>query len=259
MLKKAAGFLAVAVCFALPAAAQTVDEIIAKNIQAHGGEAKLRAVKTMRITGKMEVGPGMEAPMTISFERPEMVRMEFSVQGMTGIQAYDGKTGWMVMPFQGKKDPEPMAADDLKDLQNQADMDGPLMDYKAKGNTIEYLGKEKIEGSDAYKLKVTRKNGTVETTYIDTDSGLEVKTISKTMIRGNETEIATTFSDFRDVQGIILPFAIESSAAGSPQKQKVTIEKVELNPSLNESQFHMPAPAAADPAKPADKPGAELR
>jgi len=259
MLKKAAGLLAVAVCFALPASAQTVDEIIAKNIQAHGGEAKVRAVKTLRMTGKMEVGPGMEAPMIVSFERPEMVRMEFSLQGMTAIQAYDGKSGWSVMPFVGKKDPEPMADDDLKEIQNQADLDGPLMDYKAKGNTVEYLGKEKVEGSDAYKLKITRKNGTIETTYIDADSGLEVKTITKAMIRGNETEIVTTFSDFRDVQGIIMPFAIESAATGSTQKQRVTVEKVEINPEMSESQFHMPAPAAADPAKPADKPGAELR
>jgi outer membrane lipoprotein-sorting protein len=257
MFRKVAGLLVAAVCFALPAAAQTVDEIIAKNIQAHGGEAKLRAVKTMRMTGKMEIGPGMEAPMTVAFERPEMVRMEFTVQGMTGIQAYDGKTGWMVMPFQGKKDPEPMAADDLKDLQNQADMDGPLMDYKAKGNSVEYLGKEKVEGSDAYKLKITRKNGTVETTYIDTDSGLELKTISKTVIRGNEAEVVTTFSDFREVQGLIFPFAIESSAAGSPQKQKITLEKVEINPNLSDSQFHMPASAPAE--KPAEKPGAGRR
>ncbi len=148
-----------------------------------------------------------------------------------------------------------MAADDLKELQNEADMDGPLMDYKAKGNSVEYLGKEKLEGSDAYKLKVTRKNGTVETTYIDADSGLEVKTVSKTMIRGNETEVTTTFSDFREVQGLTLPFAIESSAAGSPQKQRITVEKVELNPDLSESQFHMPAPPPADAAKPGDKPG----
>lgn len=258
MFRKVAGLLVAAACLALPAAAQTVDEIIAKNIQAHGGEAKLRAVKTLRVTGKLEAGP-MQVPVTIAFERPDMVRMEFTAQGMTGIQAYDGKTGWSVMPFQGKKDPEPMAADDLKDLQNQADLDGPLMDYKAKGNTVEYLGKEKIEGSDAYKLKVTRKNGTVETTYIDADTGLEVKTISKTMIRGNEAEVVTTFSDFREVEGMTFPFSSETSAVGSPQTQKIIVEKVEINPSLNDSQFHMPAAPLAEPAKPAEKPGAGLR
>jgi len=255
MLKKVAVLLAVGVCFALPAAAQTVDEIIAKSIEARGGEAKLRAVKSMRFTGKFEVGPGMEAPTTLLLKRPGMVRLEFSLQGMTAIQAYDGKDGWDVMPFQGKKDPEPMAADDVKQMEDQADMDGPLMDYKAKGNTVEYLGKEKAEGSDAYKLKVTKKNGNVETTYIDADTGLEVKTVAKIKIRGNETEVETTYSDFRTVEGLTLPFAFEQGVVGSPQKQKFTIEKVEVNPDLSDAQFHMPAATPADAAKPADKPG----
>jgi outer membrane lipoprotein-sorting protein len=259
MLKKVAMCVAVAAAVALPAAAQTVDEIIAKNVEARGGEAKLRAVKAVRLTGKVEVGPGMVAPTTMVIKRPGMVRMEFTVQGMTAIQAYDGKTGWGVMPFQGKKDPEPMAADDVKQLEDQADLDGPLMDYKSKGNTVEYLGKDKVEGSDAFKLKVTKKNGIIETSYIDADSGLEVKTITKTKIRGNDTEVETTYSDFRSVEGLTLPFSIDQGVVGSPQKQKITIDKVELNPNTSDEQFHMPAPAPAEQPKPAEKPGAGLR
>jgi len=260
MLKRVALCVAVAAVLALPAAAQTVDEIIAKSIAARGGEAKLRAVKSIRLTGHIEVGPGMVAPMTLVIKRPAMVRMEFTIQGMTGIQAYDGKEGWDVMPFQGKKDAEPMAADDVKEMEDQADLDGPLMDYKAKGNTVEYLGKEKVEGSDAYKLKVTKKNGIVETSFIDADSGLEVKTITKAKIRGNEAEIETAYSDFRDVEGLIIPFSLEQGSVGSPQKQKITLDKVEINPDLSDVQFHMPAPAPAETvkpeAKPAEKPGA---
>jgi outer membrane lipoprotein-sorting protein len=158
MLKRVALCAAVAAVFAVPAAAQTLDEIIAKSIAARGGEAKLRAVKSLRFTGQIEVAPGMTAPMTMVLKRPSMVRMEFIVQGMTGIQAYDGKAGWSVMPFQGKKDAEPMAADDVKNMEDQADFDGSLMDYRAKGNTVEYLGKDKVEGSEAYKLKVTISN-----------------------------------------------------------------------------------------------------
>jgi outer membrane lipoprotein-sorting protein len=158
MLKRVALCAAVATVFALPAAAQAIDEIIAKSIAARGGEAKLRAVKSLRFTGQIEVAPGMTAPMTMVLKRPGMVRMEFIVQGMTGIQAYDGKAGWSVMPFQGKKDAEPMAADDVKNMEDQADFDGALMDYKVKGNTVEYLGKDKVEGSEAYELKVTKKN-----------------------------------------------------------------------------------------------------
>src|SRR5271168_931436 len=212
MLKRLALCVAVAALLALPAAAQTVDEIIAKNVAARGGEAKLRAVKCIRVTGQVEVGPGMVAPLTLVVKRPAMVRMEFTIQGMTAIQAYDGTAGWNVMPFQGKKDAEPMSADDLKQMEDQADIDGPMVDYKAKGNTVEYLGKEKVEGSDAYKLKVTKKNGNVETSFIDEESGLEVKSLAHTKIQGNDTEILTVYTDFRDVQGLIMPFSIEQGA-----------------------------------------------
>jgi len=259
MLKRVALCAAAAAVFALPAAAQTVDEIIAKSVAARGGEAKLRAVKSLRLTGSVEVGPGMVAPMTLVIKRPSMVRMEFTIQGMTAIQAYDGKEGWDVMPFQGKKDAEPMAADDIKEMEDQADLDGPLMDYKTKGHNVEFLGKDKVEGSDAYKLKVTKKNGNVETSFIDADSGLEVKTIIKTKIRGNEAEIETTYSDFRNVDGLILPFSLEQGAVGSPQRQKITLQKVEINPDLSDTQFHMPAPAPADAPKPAEKPSASER
>ena len=260
MFKKAVLCLAAAAVFALPAAAQTVDEIIAKNVEARGGEAKLRAVKSVRFTGKFEVGPGMVAPTTMVIKRPGMVRQEFTVQGMTAIQAYDGKDGWAVMPFQGKKDAEPMAADDLKEMEDTGDLDGPLMDYKAKGNTVEYLGKDKVEGSDAYKLKVTRKNGNIQTMYIDADTGLEVKTLTKTKMHGNEMEVETTYSDFRNVEGLVLPFSFDNTVVGTPQKQRFTVEKVEINPDLNDSQFHMPAPAPpAEQQKPAEKPGSSRR
>jgi outer membrane lipoprotein-sorting protein len=259
MLKRIALCLAVAGAFVLPATAQAVDEIIAKNLEARGGEAKLRAVKSVRITGKFEVAPGMVAPTALVLKRPGMVRMEFTVQGMVGIQAYDGKNGWSVMPFMGKKDPEPMAADDVKEMEDEADFDGPLMDYKAKGNTVEYLGKEKVEGSDAYKLKVTRKNGNIQTIFIDVDSGLEVKTVTKTKMRGNETEVETSYSDFRNVEGLVFPFSIENTIVGTAQKQKFTAEKVELNPDLSDAQFQMPAPAPAEQPKPAEKPGTSRR
>jgi len=259
MLKRISFCLMAAAVMALPAAAQTVDEIIAKNVAARGGEAKLRSVKSIRATGKVEVGPGMVAPTTMLIKRPGMVRLEFTVQGMTAIQAYDGKEGWAVMPFQGKKDPEPMAADDIKEFEDQADIDGPLVDYKGKGNTVEYLGKEKVEGSDAYKLRVTRKNGKVETSFIDADSGLEVKSIAKTKIRGNEAEVEVIYTDFRDVQGLIMPFSIDQAIVGSQQRQKIVLEKVDLNVDLNDEQFHMPAAAAPPAAKPADKPGAGQR
>jgi len=233
---------------------QNVDEIIAKYIQARGGADKLKAVQSIKTTATMTMGPGMELAGTVLQKRPMLGRMEFTVQGMTAVQAYDGKDGWDIMPFQGKKDAEPMAADDVKNMELEADIDGPLIDYKTKGNTVEYLGKDKVEGSDAYKLKVTRKNGIVETLYVDSDTGLIVKAQAKLKVRGNEMDVESTFSDFRTVDGLVFPFAIEQGAAGGTQKQKITVEKIEVNPDLNDSQFHMPAAAPAE-SKPAEKPG----
>src|SRR5712671_5195051 len=147
-----------AVLFPLPLSAQTVDEIIAKHIAAQGGITKLKTLQSIRMTGDFETG-GMQAGFIQVFKRPMKMRLDISVQGLTMTQAYDGEKGWQVIPFTGKKDPEPMTGDDLKNAQEQADLDGPLMDYKKKGNTVELIGKEKIAGKDSYHLKVTLKNG----------------------------------------------------------------------------------------------------
>lgn len=249
---------ALAVCLSVSAAAQTVDEIIAKNVAARGGLEKIKAVKSVRATGRMEVGPGMEAPVTLIMKRPNKMRVEFTVQGMTGSQNYDGKSGWQVMPFTGNKDPEPMSADDLKQSEEQADIDGPLVDYKAKGHQVELAGKEKVEGADTYKLKITMKNGDVRYEYIDADSFLTVKTEEKRVVRGTESEFEESVGDYKPVEGLMFPFAFEQGAKGSPQKQKLTVEKIELNVPVDDSLFVMPAPKPAESkpsdAKPAEKP-----
>jgi outer membrane lipoprotein-sorting protein len=246
------GLMALALCGVAPLAfSQTVDEIIAKNAQAMGGLDKIKAVKSLRFTGKMTVGPGMEAPVTMELKRPNQMRLEFTMQGLTGVQAYDGSSGWQISPFGGKKDPEPMSPEDLKQAQEQADMDGPLIDYKAKGNTVESLGKEKVEGTDAYKLKVVLKNGDIETMYLDADSYLEIKTISKRTVRGSEVEDENTLGDYKEVQGLLFPFSMQFGVKGHPEKQNLTIEKVEINPAVEDSRFK--APAAAKSPEPAKK------
>jgi outer membrane lipoprotein-sorting protein len=233
---------------------QTADEIIAKNLEAKGGLDKLKAVQSMRISGKMMVGPGMEAPMVIEMARPHKVRMEFTLQGMTGIQAYDGKGGWSVMPFMGKKEPEPMSADDLKQAEDQADIDGPLVDYKEKGNQVEYLGKDEVEGTPVHKLKVTKKNGDVQTLYLDADSFLEIKSEGKTKMRGQEIEGETTFGDYKEVGGLIIAHSIQSKMKGSQGPgQTITFEKIEINPEIASSRFEMPA-KPAETAKPVETP-----
>ena len=250
---------------AADAAAPSVDEVIAKNIEARGGLDKLKAVQTMRMTGKMTMGPGIEAPLTLEFKRPASMRIEFTLQGMTGINAYDGKTGWQMIPFGGKTDPEPMTAEDLKEAEEQSDMDGPLVDYKAKGHKVELVGKEKVEGSDAWKLKITLKTGDVRYLYLDADTFLDIKGESKRSVRGSETEVESTYGDYKEVGGLLLPHSIQAGAKGSDQKQNIIIDKIEINPTIETARFKMPAagapkaPAAAPPAagaKPAAPPAA---
>ncbi len=241
MLRKSLLFTLTISALALPVHAQTVDELIAKNIQARGGMEKLKSVQSLRMSGKMTFGQGMEAPITLELKRPKELRMEFTVQGLTGVQAYDGSSGWMIMPFSGKKDPEPMTADVVKALEVQADMDGPLVDYKAKGHKVELVGKEKVEGTDAYKLKVTLKNGDLRNIYLDSDSFLEIKSEGKRTVRGTEVETESSIGDYKEVDGIMFPFSIEAGAKGSPQKQKYSIEKIQLNVPMEDSRFKMPA------------------
>jgi|ERR1041384_1709539 outer membrane lipoprotein-sorting protein len=236
------------VCLTAAAQDLTVDQIIAKNIEAHGGMEKMKALKSVRFTGRMTVGPGIEVPAVMEQKRPGSFRLEITAQGLTAIQAYDGQTGWQINPFEGKKDPELMGEDDLKDAQEQADIDGPLVDYKAKGNKVELVGREKVEGSDAYKLKVTLKNGDVRYFYLDADTFLEIKEESKRTIRGTEVEGETTYGDYKEEGGVMMPHSLETGPKGSTQKQHITIEKVEINPPLDDSRFKMPAAA-----KPADK------
>jgi len=234
--------------------AQTADEIIAKNIQARGGLDKLKSVQSIKSTATMAMGPGMEAPGVLIQKRGMLARLEFTVQGLTAIQAYDGKNGWQVMPFMGKKDPELMSADEAKEVEEMADLDGPLVDYKSKGHQVELLGKEKVEGTDAYKLKVTLKNGDVQTIYIDADSFLEIKEETKRTIRGTEQVFESSIGDYKEVNGIIFPFAEESGVKGSQEKEKLTVTKVELNVPVDDSIFKMPPPAPAPPPAKPDAP-----
>lgn len=231
----------------LQAADLTVDEIIAKNAAAKGGMEKLSALQSARFSGKMSLGGGMEAPFTMTKKRPENTRLEFTIQGLTGIQAYDGSTGWMVMPFMGKKDPEAMSGDMLNAMKDEADFDGPFIDYAKKGNKVELLGKADVEGTPAYKLKLVTKQGNESTVYLDAETFLELKVESKRKVQGQEVESETSFGNYNEVDGLLFPYSIEMKQKGAPAGQSITIEKVELNPALADDLFHMPAKKEAAP------------
>src|SRR4029077_8241520 len=166
--------------FAQDTSQPTVDELVAKNIEAKGGASALRGLATLRLSGKMLVQGGQIQLAYLQVKkRPADVRAEASPQGMTKIYAYDGKDVWRVSPFFGRRDPERMSADDVKALVEDAEMDGPLVDWQAKGNKVEYLGTEDVDGTPAHKLKVTRKNGDVSLVYLDPDHFLEIRVLTQ--------------------------------------------------------------------------------
>ena len=220
--------------------AQTVDEIIVKNIQARGGLEKLKAVKSLRTTVKFSDG-SFRAEFRQENKRPGKVREEFIIQGMTQIQAYDGKMGWQISPFGGRKDPDLLSQDDMKSLIVDGDIDGPLVDYKEKGHKAELVGHDSMEGTDCFKIKLSMKNGDVRYYYLDTDSYLELKIEVQTTIRGALQESELYYGDYEQVNGIYYPFAVEQAQKGSSSRQQFSVEKIEQNVDLEDSLFAMPA------------------
>lgn len=229
---------------------QTSEELVAKNLQAKGGLDKIKAINSIRMTGSFDAG-GFKATVGQESKRPGMVRETFSVQGMTQVQAYDGSSGWQISPFGGRKDPELLGEDDVRGLTEDADFDGPLVDAQAKGNKIEYLGHDQVDGDDAYKLKVTLKNGDIFYYYLDPDTYIEIQVEKQQFIRGSVRESVTVLGSYKPVNGVMYPFFIESGPKNNPDaRSRITVNKIETNVTIDDSAFKIPAaPAAAKPAQ----------
>lgn len=245
------------------ARAQSADQILAKALAARGGLAKLKAIQSQRISGSISFGPGAEGPFTVELKRPLKMHMEIAIQGQTVTRVYNGKgEGWVINPFAESKDAQPMSAEDIKNIADESDFDGPLVDYKEKGNQLELIGKELVEiaGKDqpetrpAYRLKVTRKGGDVRYYLFDADSFTLLKWEGKRKAEDKEYTVESFFRDYRDINGLKFAFEIDSDSPGSEQQQKIVIEKLELDPQIQEARFAKPsappAPAAADAPSP---------
>ncbi|MBC7933712.1 MAG: hypothetical protein H7Z38_24385 [Rubrivivax sp.] len=237
--------LAVLTFCAAHASAQTADEIVAKFVKTVGGMEKIQAVKSLRRTGKYNGGGGFEAVVIEENKRPNLVRQEILIQGMTGVTAYDGKSGWKIEPWNGKKDAEGLSEEEMKGIIEDADLDGPLINSQQKGIKVEYVGMDEVEGTDTHKLKVTMGNGDVRHYYMDTDYFVPIKIETKRMIRGAEREFETILGDYKEVNGWYLPFSIETGVKGSQNRAKVTYEKIEANVALADARFRQPAVAGA--------------
>jgi hypothetical protein len=242
MKRRACLLLTALVIIAAPLPAQSADSIIARYVQTIGGTARIQAVQSLRRSGRFTGGGGFEAAVVQENRRPNSVREEFSIQGMTGINAYDGHDGWKIEPWQGKRDPEALSEEEMHGILDDADFDGPLVNYQAKGNRVEYQGIEQIEGSDAYKLKVTRPNGDVSFFYLDTEAYVPIRIDTQRMIRGALQEFETSLGDYKQVAGVYLPFSAESGPKGSSSadRSKITYDKIEANVPLENTRFTRP-------------------
>ncbi len=229
-----------AFCTAAYTVAQTAEELIAKNIAAKGGLASIKAITRRRMTGKLEA-QGIIILVGSEQKPDSLVRESSTVQGMTRVRAYDGKNGWQIDPFQGRRDPERMGEDDMRNMVENADFYGPLIDYTEKGSRVEFIGHASIEGDDALLLKVILKNGDIINIYLDPDTYLEFRTERLMYVRGSVRETFTNLGSYKKVNGVYFPFSIEWGSPRSPgDLSKLTIASIEVNMPLPDSEFTMP-------------------
>jgi len=249
------------------AAKLTAEQIVAKNVEARGGFQAWRAVQTLSISGQLDAGgnqaPGTrpqkymtehgqktvnqrpseqaQLPFRLELARGSKSRLEIDFRGQTAVQVYDGSQGWKLRPFLNRHEVEPYSADEMKAVAMQADLDGPLVDYGAKGTKIELDGVDKVEGNECYRLKLTLKNGQSFHVWIDEKTFLETK-IDGTPRRldGKYHDVEIYYRDYRKVDGLTMPFLTETKVQGVGQTEKIVVDKIVVNPKLAPDQFAKP-------------------
>lgn len=222
--------------------AQTLEEIISKHIAAMGGAQKIAKLQSYKVEGKLSMGQGMEAPFMMEAIQGKAARFEMVFQGMTMVQCIKGDHGWGIMPFQGKKDAEPMTPDQVRGMADQMEIQGLLFDYAQKGHAIEYVGKDDLEGTEVYKIKVTKNNGDIVYKFIDTETFLELKSSITIKMNDGETKSDMLISNYQKVDGYTMPFSLinRNTIAGQSFDQTLTVEKIIINPVIDEAKFVMP-------------------
>ena len=219
---------------------QTVDEIIKNHIEGKGGAAKLEAVKTVKAVGKM-VRMNMEMKFSLFYKKPGMTRTEVTFSDKLMVFAYDGKTAWQISPFTGVDGPQIMTGDQADDAKETAEMfENPLIDYAKKGHKVELLGKDEVEGTEVFKLKLTKKDGKDIIFYLDTETFIDLKT-ETTRVRkdGKEMKSESYSGDFKEVNGMMTAFSIKTKVNGMDMGN-IVIESIEYDTVLDDSLFTMP-------------------
>lgn len=219
---------------------QTADEIIDKYIAAVGGIDKINSIQTVKITAKF-AAMGMDIPIIETIKRPDKVKQEMTMQGQSMLRVYDGAIGWGTNPFRGDKDAEKMNEEETKGMKEQAQFESKIVNYKEKGSKVELLGKEDMEGTEVYKLKLTDKDGDITTYYIDANSYLLLKETGKRKIKEKEITSETVMGDYKSEDGYLMPHSYEIKSEGEmSNSQKIILEKVEFNVPVDDTIFKMP-------------------
>lgn len=262
------GVLPVVAAAADPGAASgslTAAQIVEKNVAARGGLSGWRAVKSLSWAGKMEAGGNnrptlampspdtktampaprpqeqLKLPFVLEMQRPRKTRLEIQFAGATAQQVYDGTRGWKVRPFLGRHEVESYTTEELKLAASQADLDGPLIDYAAKGTSIALAGRETVDGVDAYKLSLTLKDKRVQNVWIDAKTFLEIKMEGEPRrLDGKYHPVWVYLRDYKKVDGLVMPTVYETSVQGVKSTEKINVEKILVNPRLADARFAQP-------------------
>jgi len=234
--------------------AQTAEEIVEKHVKAIGGREKLNGVKTLKMTGKFSV-QGMEMTTTVYFKRLNSIRQDIIFQNMTITQAYDSKskTGWKVQPMEGDKNAHKMEQEEMTSMEEEGEtLIGPLTNYKEKGQTIEFVGKEDMEGTEVFKIMLTKKNKDVSYFFIDASTYMILKETSKMKFQDKEIEAESYYSNYKLFDGITLATTEEDKQGGQLVTQ-THMEAVEINQPVEDALFVMPPMVEVKDAKPEEK------
>ncbi len=230
---------------AVPAAPSGLSaaQIVDKSVAAIGGLRAWRAVQTMSFAGKMEAGgkQNTQLPVLVELKRPHKSRVEIEFQNDKAIQVYDGAKGWKYRPYLGRADVEPFSPTELQVASLEPDLDGALVDYAAKGTKVDFAGVEKVEGRDAYKLKLTLKGGNVRHLWVDAQTFLEVKTEGAPRhMDGRMRHVETFYREYKSVNGLMVPHVLETAVQGVKRSYKMVFETVLVNPKLDDALFAAP-------------------
>jgi outer membrane lipoprotein-sorting protein len=228
---------------ATPSPSPSLDAIVARHVKARGGMNRLHGLQSLRQAGAVTASGGRQALVTREVKRPGKIRFEFTVQGVTAVSICDGERGWQVSPLEGEIAPTALPDEVVREAMEQADLEGPLVDWKAKGSQLELVGREALGDREVYRLKLTLRSGAVQDLYLDAKSYLVVCTDSTRTIKGWPVRIRTVFADYRKTKEIPFPHRVETMASERPGRLLIQLDRVEVNPALPDSLFVLTEPA----------------